>query len=237
MGRSPIDHAGFYKHCVPTGRCSSDHFFSTNMASLQDAVIPPHTVYKHGVPTGRSSHDLSMWVACEYLLSILFTPIGDQRTDPVPEGPNVCSRTVKVITRPVGILFTPIVINAQTRSQRDQMFDRTWPTDWGNITTCPQSNMASLRDAPPTITQDSTNIASLRDAAPRITFFLQTWRPYRTRSSPRTRCLQTWRPYRRLVPRSKYVGRVRISAIDLINSNRDQRPDPVPQRPNVRQDM
>src|SRR5690606_11186174 len=123
------------------------------MASLQDAVIPPHTVYKHGVPTGRWSHDLSMWVACEYLLSIL---------------------------------FTPIVINAQTRSQRDQMFDRTWPTDWGNIITCTQSNIASLRDAPPTITRDSTNIASLRDAAPRITFFLQTWRPYRTRSSPRT---------------------------------------------------
>src|SRR5690606_39384015 len=122
----------------------------------QDAVIPPHTVYKHGVPTGRWSHDLSMWVACEYLLSILFTPIGDQRTDPVPEGPNVCSRTVKVITRPVGILFTPIVINAQTRSQRDQMFDRTWPTDWGNIITCTQSNIASLRDAPPTITRDST---------------------------------------------------------------------------------
>src|SRR5690606_40804264 len=124
MGRSPIDHAGFYKHCVPTGRCSSDHFFSTNMASLQDAVIPPHTVYKHGVPTGRSSHDLSMWVACEYLLSILFTPIGDQRTDPVPEGPNVCSRTVKVITRPVGtqcltrdrsLRFTPNVVSTKSK--------------------------------------------------------------------------------------------------------------------------
>src|SRR5690606_14171420 len=165
----------FYKHGVPTGR----------------GHPPAHGVYKHGVPTGRWSHDLSMRVAWEYLLSILFTPIGDQRTDPVPEEPNVCSRTVKVITRPVGILFTPIVINAQTRSQRDQMFDRTWPTDWRNLPTCTQSNIASLRDAP----QRSRGI-------------LHTLRPYGTRSFPRTRRLLTWRPYRTLVPRSKYVGRV-----------------------------
>src|SRR5690606_29253341 len=88
---------------------------------------PAHRFYKHSVPTGRWSHDLSIRVACEYLVPILFTPIGDQHKDPVPEGPNVCSRTAKVITRPVGtecltrhgyFNFTPNYVSTNSKNQK-----------------------------------------------------------------------------------------------------------------------
>src|SRR5690606_5879134 len=88
---------------------------------------PAHRFYKHSVPTGRWSHDLSIRVACEYLVPILFTPIGDQRKDLVPEGPNVCSRTAKVITRPVGtecltrhgyFNFTPNDVSTKSKNQK-----------------------------------------------------------------------------------------------------------------------
>src|SRR5690606_711974 len=135
---------------------------------------PAHRFYKHSVPTGRWSHDLSIRVACEYLVPILFTPIGDQRKDPVPEGPNVCSRTVKVITRPVGTQcltrhgyfnFTPNDVSTKSKNQKSIIPNRK------SSGTLPNDHAGFYKHCVPTgrgMPQHtvSTHIASLQAAVP-----------------------------------------------------------------------